>query len=65
MGERTTEDIQRDTGKMIGQTTAKANLIADALIDICKQSKEGKAIDDYHANAQTKQKKEKDDGKTD
>ena len=60
MGERTTEDIQRDIGKMIGQITANANLIADALIDICKQSKpenhsEDKATADYHAYAKTKQ----------
>ena len=42
MGERTTEDIQRDIGEMIGQITANANQIADALIDICGEYKKEK-----------------------
>jgi len=62
--ERTTEEIQRDIGKMIDQITANANLIADALIDICKQSKpenhsEDKATADYRAYAETKQNEAK------
>ena len=65
MKERTTEEIQREIGKMIEQITTNANLIANALIDLCHQSKEDKAIDDYHAYAQTRQKEEKDDGKSD
>jgi len=57
MAERTTDEIQRNIGKMFDQIISNLNMIEDAVKDISEQAKpkrkvysaDEKAIDDYYA----------------